>query len=191
MPRSTSQAGGGVQLKHLISHKERYIISKNLRWMAAVVLASNMATAVPGIALTQPANPPRPTYSSGGTLPLHRSSTWWSSSGERFVRSLFRDLPNATNPSGEASFHAQPGTPTVNDLTEGLLTHNLNLDTATTSLPAGPPGSHAELHLRQNHDYTPEQQAFDSGLMDKFPEFTATARAALALPDVSRLGAES
>ena len=27
----------------------------------------------------------------------------------------------------------------------------------------------------QDHDYTPEQQAFDHGLMDAFPEFTGTA----------------
>jgi phospholipase C len=40
-----------------------------------------------------------------------------------------------------------------------------------------------------NHDYTPEQQAFDSGLMDKFPEFTTTICPASTFSDVSGLGA--
>ncbi|MGA2420343.1 MAG: alkaline phosphatase family protein, partial [Candidatus Acidiferrum sp.] len=40
-----------------------------------------------------------------------------------------------------------------------------------------------------DHDYTPEQQAFDSGLMDKFPEFTATVCPASPYSDVSALGA--
>jgi phospholipase C len=39
-----------------------------------------------------------------------------------------------------------------------------------------------------NHDYTPEQQAFDTGLMDKFPEFTATPCTSIA--NLAGLGAQ-
>jgi phospholipase C len=86
--------------------------------------------------------------------------------------------PHATNPAGEPPFYAAPGTPSVNGLrTEGLMTQNPNfLNTAN--------GSGAENPFRldrsqaatsdQDHDYTPEQQAFDGGLMDSFPEFTGT-----------------
>src|SRR5277367_572952 len=40
----------------------------------------------------------------------------------------FGTYPKATNPSGEPDFHALHGTPSVNNLTEELLTHNQNLD---------------------------------------------------------------
>src|SRR6266566_336182 len=38
----------------------------------------------------------------------------------------FGTYPNATNPSGEPSFHAAPDTPSVNGLTGPLLTNNPN-----------------------------------------------------------------
>lgn len=80
----------------------------------------------------------------------------------------FATYPKATNPSGEPQFHALSGTPTVNGLTPGLLTTNPN-----SAQPV-------RLDRSQNytcdmdHDYTAEQQAFDHGLMDKFPQSTAT-----------------
>src|SRR4029077_2515783 len=71
-------------------------------------------------------------------------------------------------PRGGAPFHALPGTPTVNGLTPELRTHNPNLDNPTRLDRSQP------LTCDQDHDYTPEQQAFDNGLMDKFIQYTNT-----------------
>jgi phospholipase C len=77
----------------------------------------------------------------------------------------FATYPQAKNTLGEPAFKAASGTPSVNGLNAGLLTHN--------------PNSHNPFRLSrwqnytcdQNHDYLPEQQAFDGGLMDRFVEF--------------------
>jgi len=74
----------------------------------------------------------------------------------------FGTYPNAKNPPGEPAFTAAAGTPSVNGLSAALLTHNPN-----QANPHRLDRSQA-LTCDQNHDYTPEQQAFDRGLMDKF-----------------------
>ncbi|MGA9857421.1 MAG: alkaline phosphatase family protein [Solirubrobacteraceae bacterium] len=80
----------------------------------------------------------------------------------------FGTYPHAANPGGEPYFQAAPGTPSVNGLTTSLLTRNPNganpqrLDRSTP------------LTCDQDHNYTPEQQAFDHGLMDKFIPYTDT-----------------
>jgi phospholipase C len=79
----------------------------------------------------------------------------------------FGTYPNATNPAGEPSFTAKPGTPSVNGLTPALLTANPNLHN-----PARLDRTQA-VTCSQNHGYTPEQQAEDNGLMDKFELYTA------------------
>jgi phospholipase C len=85
--------------------------------------------------------------------------------------------PNATNPSGEPKFIAAPGTPSVNGLTPALLTENPNyLNTANGKGALNPfrlDRSQA-FTADQDHDYTPEQEAFHAGLMDSFPEYTGT-----------------
>ena len=78
----------------------------------------------------------------------------------------FGTYPNALNPKGEPPFRAKPATPSVNGLTENLLTDNPN-----SALPFRLGPSQAAT-CDQDHDYMPEQQAFNSGLMDKFVEFT-------------------
>ncbi len=78
----------------------------------------------------------------------------------------FATYPQALNSAGEPSFTPQPGTPSVNGLTDGLLANNPN-----STKPFRLARSQAAT-CDQGHDYTPEQQAFDAGLMDKFPEFT-------------------
>ncbi len=90
----------------------------------------------------------------------------------------FGTYPNATNPSGEPRFEALAGTPSVNGLTEGLLTNNPN-----ASNPVNAAGKTNPFRLDrsqaatadQDHDYTPEQEAFDRGLMDAFPFSVGTA----------------
>jgi phospholipase C len=76
----------------------------------------------------------------------------------------FATYPRATNPAGEPAFSAAPGTPTVNGLSPALLTANPN-----ATQPFRLDRSQAET-CDQDHSYTDEQRAFDSGLMDKFVE---------------------
>jgi phospholipase C len=79
----------------------------------------------------------------------------------------FGTYPNATNPSGEPKFTAEPNTPSVNGLSGALLTRNPNLDN-----PQRLDRSQA-LTCDQGHGYTQEQQAFDMGAMDKFVQDTS------------------
>ena len=91
---------------------------------------------------------------------------------------ILEPIPSATNPSGEPRFFALPGTPTVNGLTNALLTSNPN---ATNPINAAGKTNPFRLDRTQaatadqDHDYTPEQQAFDHGLMDAFPFSVGTA----------------
>ena len=97
----------------------------------------------------------------------------------------FGTYPYAANTDG-TTFHAKPGTPTVN----GLYTK------ITPSGPVGPlltsnPNSYNPERLThsqaltcdQNHGYTPEQDAVDGGKMDKFVQFTESASTCAAGTD--------
>ena len=87
----------------------------------------------------------------------------------------FATYPNATNPKGEPQFVAEDDTPTVNGLTAGLLTNNPNvanlrrLDRVVVDL----------VTCSNDHDYTDEQKAVDSGLMDNFNLLSCTDTLAL------------
>ena len=89
----------------------------------------------------------------------------------------FGTYPNATNPPGEPGFHARPGTPTVNGLTNALLNNNPNLNPANGTGATNPfrLDRTQAVTADQNHDYTAEQQADDMGAMDLFPEFAGSA----------------
>jgi phospholipase C len=84
----------------------------------------------------------------------------------------FATYPNATNPAGEPAFHSRPGTPTVNGLSGALLTNNPNANNSANGTNAINPfrldRSQAST-CDQGHNYGPEQQAADQGLMDLFP----------------------
>ena len=89
----------------------------------------------------------------------------------------FGTYPVATNPSGEPHFKAAAGTPTINGLNNALLNNNPNLNPLNLAGATNPfrlDRSDAATN-DQDHDYTPEQQAFDGGLMDLFPLSTGTA----------------
>ncbi|MBV9161187.1 MAG: alkaline phosphatase family protein [Pseudonocardiales bacterium] len=92
----------------------------------------------------------------------------------------FATYPRATNPEGEPAFHAAPHTPAVNGLTPALLTHNPNAANPMRLDRSEP------LTCDQNHDYTPEQKAFDGGKMDRFVENTQTV--SCAAPDIGKPG---
>lgn len=78
----------------------------------------------------------------------------------------FATYPNAKNLAGEQKFFARPGTPSVNGLSSYLLTHNPNASNPFRISPA------QAGQCDQDHNYRDEQRAFDTGLMDKFVEFT-------------------
>ncbi len=83
----------------------------------------------------------------------------------------FGTYPLATNPPGEPKFKAATNTPYVNGLTSALLTNNPNLNPANGAEASNPfrlDRSQA-VTSDQDHGYTDEQAAFDSGLMDLFP----------------------
>ncbi|WP_426442600.1 phospholipase C [Bradyrhizobium genosp. P] len=92
----------------------------------------------------------------------------------------FATYPKAANPTGSIPFVAKPNTPRVNNLANAnLLTNNPNLN------PANGTGATNPFRLdrtqantkSQNHAYTPEQQAYDNGKADLFPEFTGRGTA--------------
>jgi len=89
----------------------------------------------------------------------------------------FGTYPNALNPKGEPKFVAKAHTPTVNGLSYTLLNYNPNLNPANGTGATNPfrlDRSQAYTN-DQDHDYTPEQQASDSGLLDLFPLYTGAA----------------
>ena len=82
----------------------------------------------------------------------------------------FGSYPNAANLPGETPFKARPHTPKVNNLqTAGLLTANPNSSNPVRLTPAD------AIVCSDSHDYSDEQKAFDNGLMDMFPEHTASS----------------
>jgi len=88
----------------------------------------------------------------------------------------FGTYPYAKNPAGEPAFIPGNLTPSVNGLNTFLKVKNPNLSSVNG------PGASNPFRLDrsqaatadQDHDYTPEQQAFDHGLMDAFPAYTGT-----------------
>jgi phospholipase C len=78
----------------------------------------------------------------------------------------FGTYPKATNANG-SPFHAKPDTPTVNNLTPALLTHNPNSYNPERLSPS------EALTCDQDHQYQPEQEATDDLKMDMFVQFTA------------------
>ena len=90
----------------------------------------------------------------------------------------FATYPTATNPSGEPSFTGGAGTPLVDNLTNAkLLTNNPNDTAAGNGANAANPFRLDRTQAAtadQSHSYTPEQEAYDNGKADLFPEFTGS-----------------
>ena len=134
---------------------------KTLRWMAALVLASNLTVATPGTLMAGTPGNGQPT-----TTPVKHVVVIFQENVS--FDHYFATYPNAANPAGEPQFHARRGflfpTPSVNGLTPTLLTSNPN-----SAQPFRLDRNQAST-CDQNHNYGAEQSAFDQGLMDKFPE---------------------
>lgn len=99
----------------------------------------------------------------------------------------FATYPVALNPRGEPPFAARKGTPTVNGL--GTLVNGqpagvLLTDNPNVNNPANSPVRANPFRLDRNqastcdqdHNYGPEQMAFDQGLMDFFPASTGSGK---------------
>src|SRR5262249_18364734 len=93
----------------------------------------------------------------------------------------FATYPNAGNPPGEIAFKPKPHTPKVNNLVSAnLLTNNPNDTNPANGTGAPNPFrlDRTQANTRsQNHPSTPEQQAYDNGKADLFPEFTGRGTA--------------
>ena len=78
----------------------------------------------------------------------------------------FATYPNATNPAGEPAFKATrtSNTPSVNGLSDVFISHNPNLAAPFRF------SRNENYTCDQDHDYEPEQQATNTGAMDKFVE---------------------
>jgi phospholipase C len=88
----------------------------------------------------------------------------------------FATYPSAANPQGEPVFKAGPNTPSVNDLvTAHLLANNPNFSNTGNGVNAAEPFRLDRTQAAtadQDHNYTPEQQAYDNGKADLFPLYT-------------------
>jgi len=84
----------------------------------------------------------------------------------------FATYPNAANPQSQPQFLAAANTPRVNNLLSGgLLTENPN------SVQPFRLDRNQAVTCSQNHNYMPEQLAFNLGAMDKFVENTGAGGA--------------
>ena len=81
----------------------------------------------------------------------------------------FGTYPRAANVDGQP-FTASANTPAVDGLTPDLLTHNPN-----RFQPVRLGGTSQQVTCDQDHDYTPEQLAFNGGAMNRFVEHTEIA----------------
>jgi phospholipase C len=159
------------------------MVTEWTRYVVAFVAATILIVSGPGSAMAQPGGNNDGGGHSTTNTPIKHLVVIFQEN-ESFDH-YFGTYPYAANPAGETEFHARPDTPSVNGLTTTLLTHN----------PNGPTAEPFRLDPSQNytcdqtHYYTPEQQAFDAGLMDKFPEYTGKACAEGTYPNVASYGA--
>jgi phospholipase C len=88
----------------------------------------------------------------------------------------FATYPVAANPPDEPAFTAAPRTPPVNNLrTANLIRNNPNFTNAANGPDAAEPFRLDRTQANtadQNHAYTAEEQAYDSGNADLFPKYT-------------------
>jgi phospholipase C len=136
----------------------------------ALVLA---ATVTPAVALASPASTSNRSAEAGAatTTPIKHLVVIYQENVS--FDHYFGTYPNATNATGETTFTAAPGTPSVNGLNASLLApNNPNLVQPFRLSPS------QAVTCDQDHTYTDEQKAFNSGLMDKFVQTVGRGTAA-------------
>jgi phospholipase C len=137
---------------------------KRRRWFAGG-LGVGLVVAVLGLTNAFASDGSSPSGSEPSTTPIKHLVVIFQEN-ESFDH-YFATYPNATNPPGEPTFLAKPGTPSVNGLGTALLTANPN-SANPKRLDRG-----EALTCDMDHGYADEQKAADNGLMDKFVQFTA------------------
>ncbi|MDE3196191.1 MAG: alkaline phosphatase family protein, partial [Acidobacteriota bacterium] len=133
-----------------------------------------MTEILAGGLLLQPV-PARAQQTSGTTTPIQHLVVIF---GENIsFDHYFGTYPNALNLPGEPKFTPLENTPGVNGLSDVLLTSNPNVNSANAAGAFNPIRlSRAQAATSdQNHNYTPEQAAMHSGLMDLFPSQVGVA----------------
>jgi len=140
------------------------------RWRAAGYAGSAVIAlagiAAFGIAAGSATAAPRADNSSNTTTPIKHVVVIYDENIS--YDHYFGTYPHAVNATGETPFTAAAGTPTSNNYVAhpDLLGSNPNSVQPARLTPA------QALTCSQNHDYVPEQKAFDGGAMDGFPENT-------------------
>jgi phospholipase C len=148
-------------------------MARRIRWILPLLAASAFAAVTPG-----PSSATSKAH--GGTVTPIRHVVVIFGENISFDH-YFGTYPDAANTDGQ-TFHARPGTPTVDGLTQSLLTSNPNLKNPQRldSSPLGLAGSAGgQLTCDQDHNYTDEQKAFDGGAMDKFVQTLGSASGTL------------
>jgi len=142
------------------------MIHTYLRRMAAIALACNLVVVMPSGLLAGQAKDAAEAVET--KTPIKHVIVIF---GENIsFDHYFATYPYATNPQGEPAFHAKDDTPRVDNLLGGgLLDENPN-STQPFRMDTGV----ASVTCDQNHNYTPEQEAIDHGLMDKYPQSTGS-----------------
>jgi phospholipase C len=147
----------------------RFLMHRSFRRVLAVAAAGGLCLAGGTAAIAAPAF--------GASAPQHAPGASTATPIQHLVvifqenvsfDHYFGTYPHAANTDGNP-FHAQPGTPSVNGLPPVLLNHNPNSANPQRLTPA------QALTCDQDHGYTAEQKAMDSGLMDKFVEETGVS----------------
>ena len=137
-------------------------LRKNL--IAAVVGVAAIGASAIGLSVSTASSPSQDATTVATTTPIKHVVVIF---GENIsFDHYFGTYPFATNPANEPQFHAAPGTPNVSGLNDALLTANPNLNNPARLDPS------QALTCDQNHGYSSEQSAFDSGLMDQFVQKT-------------------
>jgi len=161
---------------------------------ALLVTGCGTTPLIPNAPVTQPTTTPTPVAVAPSTAIQHVVVIF----GENIsFDHYFGTYPQATN-TGGTTFTAATGTPTnINNYISNptLLTANpnensANLVTASNSIPSNPfrlgPGQAGTGD--QDHNYGPEQMAFDSGKMDLFPLSVGVADAAALVNETAAPG---
>jgi phospholipase C len=134
------------------------------KFVAAVLGAAAIGASVIGLSVSSASSPSQSPTAVATATPIKHVVVIY---GENIsFDHYFGTYPFATNPSNEPQFHAAPGTSTVNGLNTSLLEANPNENNPQRLDPS------QAVTCDQNHGYSAEESAFDSGLMDKFVQDT-------------------
>jgi len=156
------------------------MIRNHLRWLTAGVLACNLTLMTPFSAFAGNDRNDRDSDDFRTNTPIKHVVVIFQENVS--FDHYFGTYPDAEPNNDKSAFFSnpKPGTPAVNGL-QGLINTNPN-----SAKPFRLDRSQA-LTCDMDHDYTPEQLAFDQGLMDKFPENTSPANGCSSIPSLAPL----